>query len=48
MEQNLQNFKIKKFFAEHFLKIFDYKDKDLNVKLITPPKSFFKTKKNLK
>ena len=38
--------KSKNFFAEHFSKIFDYKDKDLNVKLITPPKSFLKPKKS--
>ena len=38
--------KSKNFFAEHFSKIFDYKDKDLNVKLISPPKSFLKPKKS--
>ncbi len=36
--------KKKYFFAEHFSKIFDYKDKELKIKLITPPKSFLKPK----
>ena len=43
-DKNIQNFKKKRFFAEHFSKIFDYKDKDLKIKIIAPPKSF-KTKK---